>query len=101
MRIQTLEEDRLKLVEAEFSPPPPPPPTVAGSHEDAQSRAHQEEDDERGAGCTEEMGVERDDESRTDTGKKNREKAALIIQTNWRQHRQRVCNMVHLCKASH
>lgn len=95
MRIQTLEEDRLKLVEAEFSPPP----TVAGSHEDAQSRASQEEDDERGAGCTEEMGVERDDESRP--GKKNREKAALIIQTNWRQHRQRVCNMVHLCKTSH
>ncbi|XP_037545752.1 IQ domain-containing protein E [Nematolebias whitei] len=99
VRIRTLEEDRLKLVEAELSSPPPP--TVAGSHEDAQSRADQEEDDERGAGCTEETGVERDDESRTDAGKKNREKAALIIQTNWRQHRQRDIVMLQSALRGH
>ncbi|XP_017282879.1 IQ domain-containing protein E [Kryptolebias marmoratus] len=89
-RIQTLEEDGHKLVRAELSSPPP---TVAGSHEDTQSGANQEEEEEeeeeRDTGRIKEKGVEGDDESGADAEMKEREKAALIIQTNWRQHRQR------------
>lgn len=79
-----------------------PTPTVAESHEDAQSPVNQEEkEEEQDAGFLKEEGVEGKDESRTDAGMKKRETAALIIQANWRQHRQRVCNIVHLYKGSH
>ncbi|KAM4584526.1 IQ domain-containing protein E isoform 2-T2 [Odontesthes bonariensis] len=74
-RIQTLEEDKSKLAQAELSSPPPPPLSTAESRE--------EEGEQRDTGCKK-KGADRDE----DLGMKVREKAALIIQTNWRQHRQ-------------
>ncbi|KAM4594482.1 IQ domain-containing protein E isoform 2-T2 [Fundulus diaphanus] len=84
-RIQTLEEDRSKLVQAEVGSPPP---TMAERLEDTVPRAGQEEEEERAAGC-EEKGEEGEESPGTDNEMTKKEKAALIIQTNWRRHRQR------------
>lgn len=75
--IQTL-EDRIKPAQAELSS------LSATSPEDTQAlRAGLEEGGERDAGGKEgkeELGTE----------KKERERAALVIQRNWREHRKRV-----------
>ncbi|XP_035993319.1 IQ domain-containing protein E isoform X3 [Fundulus heteroclitus] len=84
-RIQTLEEARSKLVQAEVGSPPP---TTSEHLEDAAPRAGQEEEEERAAGC-QEKGEEGEESPGTDDEMTEKEKAALIIQTNWRQHRQR------------
>ncbi|KAM6939474.1 IQ domain-containing protein E [Xenentodon cancila] len=85
-RIQTLEDDRSKVAQPKLSSPPP---TITESHEHPQRRADQEEGEERVSGCTE-KGAEGDEEELgIDAEMKERERAALIIQTNWRQHRQR------------
>uniref|UniRef100_A0A1A8HBA0 IQ motif containing E n=1 Tax=Nothobranchius korthausae TaxID=1143690 RepID=A0A1A8HBA0_9TELE len=81
-RSQTLEEERNKLVTAELSSPPPPPPVVAENHEDTQ-----EELEQMHTGCKDKE-VDGDEEHRTDAETRKREKAALVIQTTWRQHRQ-------------
>uniref|UniRef100_A0A1A8MPN9 IQ motif containing E n=1 Tax=Nothobranchius pienaari TaxID=704102 RepID=A0A1A8MPN9_9TELE len=80
-RSQTLEEERNKLVTAELSSPPPPP-VVAENHGDTQ-----EEVEQMDTGCKEKE-VDGNEEHRTDAETRKREKAALVIQTRWRQHRQ-------------
>ncbi|XP_041839908.1 IQ domain-containing protein E isoform X2 [Melanotaenia boesemani] len=82
-RIRTLEEDRSKLAQTEL-----PSPTMAESYENAQHRAGQEEGEKKDTGCKE-KGMDGEEESQIDAEMKEREKAALIIQTNWRWHRQR------------
>ncbi|XP_061576045.1 IQ domain-containing protein E isoform X2 [Cololabis saira] len=84
-RIQTLEDDRSKVSQPKLSSPPP---TITESHEHTQHRADQEEGEERDSGYKE-KGAERDEELGIDAKMKERERAALIIQTHWRQHRQR------------
>ncbi|KAM4751506.1 LOW QUALITY PROTEIN: IQ domain-containing protein E-like [Anableps anableps] len=84
MRIQTL-EDRRKLIQAEACSPSP---TVAEHPEDTQHRAGQEEEEERGSGCQEKRD-EGEETLRMEAEMIKKEKAALIIQTNWRQHRQK------------
>ncbi|XP_038141259.1 IQ domain-containing protein E isoform X2 [Cyprinodon tularosa] len=76
-RVQTLEDDRSKLVKAEVCLPPP---TVEEHLEDAQHRAGQEEEEEKEKG---------EEAQRMDAEMAKKEKAALIIQTNWRRHRHR------------
>lgn len=83
-RIQTL-EDRSKLVQAEVSSP-----SAVTEHPEAQRREGQEGEEERPAGHQEEE--EGEEALRIDAEMTNKEKAALIIQRNWRQHRQRVGN---------
>uniref|UniRef100_A0A3P9MS49 IQ domain-containing protein E n=1 Tax=Poecilia reticulata TaxID=8081 RepID=A0A3P9MS49_POERE len=73
-RIQTL-EDRSKLVQAEVCSPS----SAVMEHPEAQSREGQEGEEEE----------EREEALSVDAEVTNKEKAALIIQTNWRQHRQR------------
>ncbi|KAM9770858.1 IQ domain-containing protein E [Menidia menidia] len=84
-RIQTLEEDRSKTTQAEA--PTRPPLTGPESQEDTRSRAGQEAGEERDTG-SKKKGADGDKELGIDAEMKVREKAALIIQTNWRQHRQ-------------
>ncbi|XP_014829847.1 PREDICTED: IQ domain-containing protein E isoform X3 [Poecilia mexicana] len=81
-RIQTL-EDRSKLIQAEECSPS----STVMEHPEAQCRKGQEEEEERPAGYQEEE--EREEALSVDAEVTNKEKAALIIQTNWRQHRQR------------
>lgn len=93
-RIQTLEEDRSKLAQAELSPFSP---TTQENHEDTQDTAGLQEGEEKDTGGQEKEGEGA--EKRSENGrKKEREKAASIIQTNWREYRNRVCNRPQLCK---
>lgn len=91
-RIQTL-EDRSKPAQAE-------PSSVSASspedNEDAQDGAGVGE--ERETGSKEEKEGAGDEELGTDAGMQQREKAALVIQTHWREHRNRVGNTPQLCK---
>ncbi|XP_014911587.1 IQ domain-containing protein E isoform X4 [Poecilia latipinna] len=81
-RIQTL-EDRSKLIQAEECSPS----STVMEHPEAQRREGQEGEEERPAGYQEEE--EREEALSVDAEVTNKEKAALVIQTNWRQHRQR------------
>uniref|UniRef100_A0A096M1B1 IQ motif containing E n=1 Tax=Poecilia formosa TaxID=48698 RepID=A0A096M1B1_POEFO len=87
-RIQTL-EDRSKLIQAEECSPS----STVMEHPEAQRREGQEGEEERPAGYQEEE--EREEALSVDAEVTNKEKAALVIQTNWRQHRQRVGNTSH------
>lgn len=87
-RIEILEEDRSKPVQAEVCSPSP---TLAEPRLDAQQGAGQEEENERAAGCME-KGEKREEALRMDVEMIKREKAALLIQTNWGEHRNRVGN---------
>lgn len=91
VRIQTL-EDRSKA-QSELSP------LSATLHEDTQAGAGLEEGEERDTGGQKKE-EEDDEELGKDAEKKEREKAAFVIQTNWREHRNRVCNTPQLCKRS-
>lgn len=94
-RIQTL-EDRSQPAQAELSSLSATSPE---DNEDTQAVAGLEEGEQRDTGGKEKEG-EGDGELGTDAEKKEREKAALAIQTNWREHRNRVCNTPRLCKRS-
>ncbi|XP_008402709.1 IQ domain-containing protein E isoform X2 [Poecilia reticulata] len=85
-RIQTL-EDRSKLVQAEVCSPS----SAVMEHPEAQSREGQEGEEEE----------EREEALSVDAEVTNKEKAALIIQTNWRQHRQRDIVMLQSVIRSH
>ncbi|XP_038568819.1 IQ domain-containing protein E [Micropterus salmoides] len=80
VRIQTL-EDRSKA-QSELSP------LSATLHEDTQAGAGLEEGEERDTGGQKKE-EEDDEELGKDAEKKEREKAAFVIQTNWREHRNR------------
>lgn len=91
-RIQTL-EDGSEPAHAE------PSSASASSPEDnegAQDGAGVGE--ERETGSKEEEEGAGDEEMGTDAGMREREKAALVIQTHWREHRNRVGNTPQLCK---
>uniref|UniRef100_A0A1A7WV67 IQ motif containing E n=1 Tax=Iconisemion striatum TaxID=60296 RepID=A0A1A7WV67_9TELE len=60
----------------------PPPPMVAESHEDTQEEVEQTDTE-----CKEKE-VDGNKGHGADAGTRQREKAALVIQTAWRQHRQ-------------
>lgn len=94
-RIQTLEE---RSAQAELSSLSATSPE---DKEDTQAGAGLEEGQERDTGGTEEKEGEGDEELGTDAETKDREKAALVIQTSWREHRNRVCNTLQLCKRSY
>lgn len=84
-RIQTLEE-RTEPAQAEFST------LLPEDNEDTQAGAGLEAGEERDAGSTEGKGG---DDLDTDT--REREKASLVIQRNWREHRKRVGSRRGLC----
>nr|XP_046226830.1 IQ domain-containing protein E [Scatophagus argus] len=79
-RIQTL-EDQPKCAQAELSS------LSTTSPEDNEDTAGVEEGQQRDTGGEEEKGDEGDEQPGAE--KKEREKAALVIQTNWREHRNR------------
>ncbi|XP_022064628.2 IQ domain-containing protein E [Acanthochromis polyacanthus] len=81
-RIRTLEESRSES--AELSPSLSPTTSNKESQEDTQGRAGLEEGEERDTRCKEKEAE--GDELCTEAETKER-KAALVIQTNWRQHR--------------
>lgn len=85
-RIQTLEE---RSAQAELSAVSATSPE---DKEDTQAGAGLEEGEERDTGGTEEKEGGGDEGLGADAEKKGREKAALVIQTSWREHRNRVCN---------
>uniref|UniRef100_A0A8C2W8G2 IQ domain-containing protein E n=2 Tax=Cyclopterus lumpus TaxID=8103 RepID=A0A8C2W8G2_CYCLU len=80
-RIQTL-EDRSKPAQAEL---PSLSATSPEDHEDTRAGAGPEEGGEGDTGSREEEGGGGEEEEL----KKEREKSALVIQTNWREHRNR------------
>lgn len=85
-RIKTL-EDKGKPAEAEL------PSLSATSPEDTRAGTGLDEGEEMDTGVKEDKGGEGDEELGTDAGNKEREKATLVIQTYWREHRNRVCNI--------
>ncbi|XP_054460638.1 IQ domain-containing protein E isoform X2 [Anoplopoma fimbria] len=91
-RIQTV-EDRSKHAQAELSSLSATSPE---DHEDTKAGAGLEEGDERGAG-----GREEEKEGGGDEELKEREKSALVIQTNWRQHRNRDIVMLQSALRGH
>ncbi|XP_008301468.1 IQ domain-containing protein E [Stegastes partitus] len=97
-RIQTLEEDRTKSAQAdELSHSLSP--SVAESQEDTQGRAGLDEGEKRDTGCKDKEAE--GDELCTEAETKEREKAALIIQTNWREHRNRDIVMLQAALRGH
>ncbi|XP_042341894.1 IQ domain-containing protein E [Plectropomus leopardus] len=84
-RIQTLEERR-KPAQDELSSLSATTPEDRG---DTQAGAGLEEEVERVTGGKEEKEGGGEEELCTDAGKRDREKAALVIQTHWREHRNR------------
>lgn len=84
-RIQTLE-----LAEAQLSSISS---TTQERHEDMQAGAHQEEgeEEEEEGGC-EGLGPDVEKGVIEDRCQRERDKAAKIIQANWREHRKRVCD---------
>ncbi|XP_043971106.1 IQ domain-containing protein E isoform X1 [Gambusia affinis] len=93
-RIQTL-EDRSELVQTEVCSPS----STVTEHPEAQRGEGQEGEEERPAGYQEEE--EGEEALNIDAEMTNKEKAALIIQTNWRQHRQRDIVMLQSVIRSH
>ncbi|XP_047220180.1 IQ domain-containing protein E isoform X2 [Girardinichthys multiradiatus] len=96
-RIVTLEEDRRKIVQAEVCSTPP---TITEHLEDAQHRTGQEEEEERAPGH-QEKGEEEEEALGMDAEMTKKEKAASIIQTNWRQHRQKDIVMLQSVMRGH
>lgn len=103
-RIQTLEEDKTKHAQAELSSLPA---TAGGDHEDTAGRSGQTEREQGEAGDRGEEGqgrhgdlenAEKKKERSERRQHKGRERAARIIQANWRQHRHRVCGSPRLHK---
>ncbi|XP_028260690.1 IQ domain-containing protein E [Parambassis ranga] len=92
VRIQTLEEEKSKPAQVELSSLCP---TTTGSHNETQGRAGLEEGEQRDTGCKKEE-AEGDDAKRKDT-----EKAAVVIQTNWREHRNRDIVMLQSALRGH
>lgn len=92
-RIQTL-EDRSKLPQAE---PSSLSATSSEVNEDTQAASGLQEGEEKDTGGKEEKEEEGVEEVGTDTEKTKREKAALVIQTNWKEHRNRVCYTTQQC----
>lgn len=93
-RIQTV-EDRIKPAQAELSSPPSA--TSPEGSEDARARAGLEEGEERDVGGKE----EKEGHEEVSQEKEEREKAASVVQRNWRQHRQKVGNGPQLCKRNY
>ncbi|XP_035515204.1 IQ domain-containing protein E isoform X1 [Morone saxatilis] len=95
VRIQTL-EDGSKPAQAELC-------SLSGTSpedKDSQTGAGLEEGGERDAGGKEQEG-EGDEELGTDAEQKEKEKAALVIQTNWREHRNRDIVMLQSALRGH
>lgn len=85
-RVQTLEEERTKPAQVELSSLPLTKPE---NHEDTGgTEKHEEAKEELG---DEVWGADLKKTSKNSL-QKDREKAARIIQTNWREHRNRVSN---------
>ncbi|XP_044046585.1 IQ domain-containing protein E isoform X2 [Siniperca chuatsi] len=95
-RIQTL-EDRSTPAQAELTSLSATSPK---DNEDTQAGAGLEEGEERDTGGKEKE-EERDEELSRDAEKKDREKAALVIQTNWREHRNRDIVMLQSALRGH
>ncbi|KAF1394751.1 hypothetical protein PFLUV_G00004410 [Perca fluviatilis] len=93
-RIQTL-EDKGKPAEAELSS------LSATSPEDTLAGTGLDEGEEMDTGVKEEKGGEGDKELDTDAGNKEREKATLVIQTYWREHRNRDIVMLQSALRGH
>lgn len=101
LRIQTVEEDQIKPAQAElFSLSA----ATADQLEDTQVRSGQEGGEEKGIGSRQKEGnkdrkLGKDVEKRKNEKSQNykREKAANIIQTNWKEHRNRVSDSTQ-CK---
>ncbi|XP_022594020.1 IQ domain-containing protein E [Seriola dumerili] len=105
VRIRSLEDDKIKPALAELSSPSA---TTAGDHEDSLGRSGQTETEERDDGSTEKEGDRGEDLDRNVEEKgsekrqhKEREKAARIIQTNWREHRNRDIVMLQSALRGH
>ncbi|XP_062290634.1 IQ domain-containing protein E isoform X1 [Scomber scombrus] len=87
MRIQSLEEDRSKLAQAEQSSLSP---TTHENLEDTHGGAGLEEGGEGDTGGKEKEKEREEAQQKSENGRqKEREKAACIIQTNWREYRNR------------
>ncbi|XP_023122554.2 IQ domain-containing protein E [Amphiprion ocellaris] len=98
-RIRTLEENRSKSAQAELSSSLSPTTSNKESQEDTQGRAGLEEGEERDTRCKEKEAE--GDELCTEAEMKEREKAALVIQKNWRQHRNRDVVMLQSALRGH
>ncbi|KAG8014619.1 IQ domain-containing protein E [Nibea albiflora] len=85
-RIQTL-EDKSKSAQAELSSLSATSPK--DTEDTGEAGAGPEEEEERDTRGKEEKEEEGDEELGTEAEKKKREEAALVIQTNWREHRNR------------
>ncbi|XP_047435533.1 IQ domain-containing protein E [Mugil cephalus] len=96
-RIRALEEERSKPTQAELTSGSP---ATAESHEDARSRAGPGEGEERHTGCKGKE-AEEDEDPGTNAGEKEREKAASVIQTNWKEHRNRDIVMLQSALRGH
>ncbi|KAK1886283.1 IQ domain containing protein E [Dissostichus eleginoides] len=99
-RIQTL-EDRSKAAAEE---PPSLSDTSPEHHEDSEAGAAVEERGDGDTGGAEEKQVGREEDMCREEEEKEREKATLVIQTHWREHRNRDTAMLqsalrgHLCR---
>lgn len=86
-RIQTLTVAQAELASVS--------PTTHENREDTQAIAHLEEGEERdtgGSNAEEEcLGTNAEKEMTENRCQKGRDKAARILQTNWREHRNKVC----------
>ncbi|KAM7009231.1 IQ domain-containing protein E isoform 2-T2 [Tautogolabrus adspersus] len=105
-RIQTL-EDRSKAAQAELLPLSATSPEDNKDNEDTHAVSGMVSEEERNTGGKDETKKGEDEASRTDEGKRAREKAASVIQTSWREHRRRDIVMLqsalrgHLFRESH
>uniref|UniRef100_A0A667WX92 IQ motif containing E n=1 Tax=Myripristis murdjan TaxID=586833 RepID=A0A667WX92_9TELE len=110
VRIQALEEDRDKPAPSEF---PSSSPITPESHEESQASVRQEEGrekDDEGKDKRWEQKIEQGEEisgtyteekPRNEDTWKERDKAACIIQKNWRDHRERDIVMVQSALRGH
>ncbi|XP_076583788.1 IQ domain-containing protein E [Chaetodon auriga] len=96
-RIQAL-EDRSKPAQDELSSVSATSPE---DNEDTRFAAGREEGEERDAGGKQDKEEQGEEELGTNTEKKKREKAALVIQANWRGHRNRDIVMLQSALRGH
>ncbi len=89
-RIQTL-EDRNQPAQSESSSVCATPPEDNEETEAGGAGLEVREERDTGGGGEQEEEGDRVEELGTDVEKKEREKAALIIQSHWREHRNKVC----------
>ncbi|XP_040891091.1 IQ domain-containing protein E isoform X2 [Toxotes jaculatrix] len=104
VRIRTLEHDKIKATQTEVSSLS----ATAVDHEDSLGRSGLKEGEERDTGGRDKEGERDDDLVRNVKKKKSekrqhkkREKAARIIQTNWREHRDRDIVMLQSALRGH